>query len=111
MNITTAPKRYTSNPITIEAAQWDGTAEGATTLVSWALSHDGSVSYQCLPDESGDCPGREDAHYLSIVTLEGKMMLTAHGWLIRGTKGEFYPVRDDIFREKYHLANDHTVES
>jgi len=36
-----------------------------------------------------------------IPTLEGNMHLTIGNWLIKGLKGEFYPCRDDIFKEKY----------
>ena len=36
-----------------------------------------------------------------IPTLEGNMHLTIGNWLVKGLKGEFYPCRDDIFKQKY----------
>lgn len=38
---------------------------------------------------------------ISIGTLEGRMLGGYTDWLVRGTKGEVYPVKDDIFRETY----------
>jgi hypothetical protein len=36
-----------------------------------------------------------------VKTLEGEMLGNAGDWLIKGTKGEFYPCKDDVFRQKY----------
>lgn len=36
-----------------------------------------------------------------IKTLEGDMTVETGAWVVRGVKGEYYPVRDDIFRETY----------
>jgi hypothetical protein len=36
-----------------------------------------------------------------IKTLEGDMQGNIGDWLIKGTKGEFYPCKDDVFRQKY----------
>jgi hypothetical protein len=38
---------------------------------------------------------------LIIQTLEGDMQGNIGDWLIKGTNGEFYPCKDDIFRKKY----------
>lgn len=38
---------------------------------------------------------------LCIETLEGRMKVNWNDFIIRGVKGELYPVRDDIFRETY----------
>ena len=34
-----------------------------------------------------------------IETLEGDMQANAGDWLIKGVRGEFYPCKDDIFRQ------------
>lgn len=103
-------KRYVSNPVTIEAIQWDGDANSAATIIQWVLSNGGTAAYFCkTPDEDGGCTEQPEDHDLAISTLEGVMHADSGWWIIRGTKGEFYPVRDDIFREKYHLANDNSV--
>jgi hypothetical protein len=42
-----------------------------------------------------------DADYIVIQTLEGKMAATPGDWIIKGIKGEFYPCRPDIFEATY----------
>lgn len=37
----------------------------------------------------------------SIITLEGKMMITKGDFVIQGVKGEFYPCKPDIFYATY----------
>lgn len=32
------PTKYRKKPVEIEAVRWDGTAEGATPIINWALS-------------------------------------------------------------------------
>ncbi len=36
-----------------------------------------------------------------IETLEGNMYLTDGDWIIRDVKGEFYPIKANIFKETY----------
>ena len=36
-----------------------------------------------------------------IETLEGEMKAGRGDWLIKGVQGEFYPCKDDIFRQTY----------
>ena len=38
---------------------------------------------------------------LKIGTLEGVMSAKAGDWIIRGVKGEYYPIKNDIFLETY----------
>lgn len=39
--------------------------------------------------------------YLVVYTLEGNMRANPGDWVIRGVQGEFYPCKDNIFRETY----------
>lgn len=39
--------------------------------------------------------------FLVISTLEGDMQANVGDWIIKGVKGEFYPIKDDIFKETY----------
>ena len=42
-----------------------------------------------------------------INTLEGNMLLTMNNWLIKGTEGEFYPCKNEVFKKKYiEVLND-----
>lgn len=45
----------------------------------------------------GDCD-------LEILTLEGAHRVSWDDWIIRGVKGELYPVKDEIFRETYEAV-------
>ena len=38
---------------------------------------------------------------LEIETLEGTMVAQPGDWIIRGIRGEFYPVKPDIFEATY----------
>lgn len=40
----------------------------------------------------------------SIDTLEGTMRANVGDWIIRGVKGELYPIKDDIFRATYEAS-------
>lgn len=41
---------------------------------------------------------------IEIPTLEGVMTARLGDWIIKGTAGEFYPIKDPIFRETYEPA-------
>jgi hypothetical protein len=42
---------------------------------------------------------------LSITTLEGEMTAECGDWIIKGIKGEFYPIKNDIFLETYEKVD------
>lgn len=95
-------RQYRKRPVTIWAAQWDGSATGATGIINWVLANGGSAQYQCINlTEDGDCTDRPEDHSLVIETLEGVMATKPGGYVIRGLAGEFYPVDDSIFAESY----------
>lgn len=41
---------------------------------------------------------------LSVVTLEGEMLVNWGDWIIRGIKGEIYPCKPDIFAATYEAV-------
>ncbi len=41
---------------------------------------------------------------LTIETLKGTVKCEVGSWLIRGIKGELYPIRDDVFQETYEVV-------
>lgn len=43
----------------------------------------------------------EDISHIVIYTLEGTMRANLGDYIIRGVKGEFYPIKEDIFRATY----------
>lgn len=42
--------------------------------------------------------------FMLIATLEGVMQAKPGDWIIRGTQGEFYPCKPDIFAESYDIV-------
>lgn len=98
------PARYRKKPVEVEAMQWDGTAEGATPIIDWILANDGTATYTCSnPDRcsknSGDAP-----HWIAIPTLEGVMNVSLHDYVIRGTRGEFYPCKPGPFGDTFEAV-------
>ena len=52
----------------------------------------------------GSVAGRE-AEKILIPTLEGVMTAARGDWIIKGVKGEFYPVKPDIFEATYEAVD------
>lgn len=96
----TTPKTYRKRPVTIEAAQWNGTAQGATPIIDWILTQGGTARYWSAEDTGTTAR-------IDIDTLEGTMSASPGDYVIRGVQGEFYPCKPDIFAQTYEEANDH----
>ena len=93
---------FKKKPVEVEARQFDGTVDGAEAICRWANDNvdaheDGEpwVDYTYVNGTVID---------LLVHTLEGSMEAKPGDWIIRGVKGEFYPVRADIFAETYERA-------
>lgn len=78
--------RFRSKPVEIDAVQFDGTYEQAVEIVRW--------SENAISAANGDAT-------LAIETLEGTMVAQPGDWIVKGLKGEFYPVKPDIMDMKY----------
>jgi len=98
-------KVYQSKIVNIEAIQFTGGAANGMDIEAWVNAYGGNATWQneMEPWQSED--GSEGHNgipeMLTIQTLEGYMEAPPSWWIIRETKGEFYPCRDDVFREKY----------
>lgn len=79
-------QRYRNKPVEIEAMHFTDAAAGSR-IAEW-------------------CGGTnvDSPHEIRIDTLEGTMTATLGDWVIRGVKGEFYPIKDEIFRATYDLV-------
>lgn len=75
--------RYVKRPVRIEAVQL--TPENLAEVADWASS-----------DVVDD--------HVVIHTLEGDHRANVGDWVAQGVKGEFYPIRDDIFALTYALS-------
>lgn len=83
--------RYRKKPIVVEAVQWDGKLPTIEPLMAGSTTKE--VGQDLLSDD------------LVIVTLEGDMTAKVGDWIIRGIKGELYPIKDGIFRETYEAVD------
>jgi hypothetical protein len=84
--------RYRKKPVEVEAALFDGTVESANRILGWIGSNGGDAKRaHATRPELG----------LVICTLEGDMRADMGDWIIRGAQGEFYPIKEAIFRATY----------
>lgn len=82
---------YRKKPVTIEAWQFD--VEGGSRPPEWMMEamRKGFVAQR----------GTAEKYYLQISALEGNMRADPGDWIIRGVRGELYPVKPDIFQATY----------
>ena len=100
-------QKFRKKPVVIEAMQWDGTAEGATPILDWALDEGGSITYRC--DDPNGCGGVIKTHHLWVQTLEGGHIGSRGDWIVKGVQGEFYLVKESIFRQTYEPVEPQVV--
>lgn len=78
--------RFRSKVVNIEAIRFDGTYDSAVEIVEWSKG--------VVTADNGDAT-------LLIHTLEGTLKGIKDDWIVKGLKGEFYPVKPDIMELKY----------
>ena len=84
---------YRKKPIVIEAVQFTGSNRREVLQFTYpSMSEDGlrGAEVMALP--------------VVIATLEGDMTASPGDWIVQGGKGEFYPIKDSIFRETYEAV-------
>lgn len=74
--------KFRKKPVEIEAVQWTGHNAPA-------LKHFAGKDIKFV----GGIP--------EIQTLEGRMMVSVNDWVIRGTRGEFYPCKPGPFEDTF----------
>ena len=82
--------QFRKRPVVIEAEQWTG----------W-----NGLAIAAFMGE----PFPNDAHTTDtpiIHTLEGDLVASVGDWIIKGVKGEFYPIKNNIFMETYDAVED-----
>lgn len=84
---------YRKKPVLVEAMQYR--ADTCEMLCRWlGLPHHVYPGVAC---GVGQFP---------IETPEGRMVANPGDWIVRGVAGEFYPVKDAIFRETYEALSE-----
>ena len=85
--------KYRKKPVVIEAEQFtEENKDRAFTFV------------RCTCEATFDVI--EKRPILKIQTLEGVMTASLGDWIIKGVKGEFYPIKNDIFKETYERVGE-----
>ena len=79
-------KKYRKKPVVVEAIHW---------------FDDGEEAFIALMRFCNKCYFRASNRELTIATLEGEMLVSPGDYIIKGTKGEFYPCKPDIFEDIY----------
>lgn len=82
--------RYRKRPIEVDAFLWGS----GGSFPDWVIT-----ALKKRPLDVGSVFCRN--HQWWVATLEGCLVLSDDDWIIRGVRGELYPVRDDIFRATY----------
>lgn len=117
------PEKYRAKPVEIEAVRYYEEVEipayeGVTVavpiptqrervarlIIRWVHAANGiTPRFHCDSPEA--CA--KDEHVLLIDTLEGTMTANWGDYIIKGTAGEFYPCKPDIFEAKYVKVEEH----
>lgn len=105
MAVWKSPGHYVKKPIVIKAVRWTGeenvevdaffTEDEHKNILSMVRARD----YDAADEEEGTA-----LYALVIKTLEGEMTAQPGDWIIRGVRGELYPVAKSIFEETYEPA-------
>lgn len=91
--------QYRKKPVVIEAIQWDGS--NFDDIKDFAGSKVRCPTY----DEYCINVYGEDKTTLLIYTLEGTMIASKGDFIIKGVKGEYYPVKEEIFKLTYEKVD------
>jgi len=97
--------KYRKKPVVIDAVQlnwknWSGDVCDLLLSVFGPGKYPLAESTEFYSDQCGEVG---PFIQLTIPTLEGDMIARHGDWLIKGVKGELYPVKPDIFSETYEL--------
>ena len=101
MDETTTVFKARKKPVEIEAMYFDGTANSAKAIFTWISNN--TKTHGPHDAVRADIETLNGVATLYIDTLEGTMEAPSGWWIIRGVKGEFYPCRDDIFKQTYDI--------
>ena len=92
--------KFRKKPVVIEAVKWTGKnhremynfLEGTDDVVEQPSGKNFNINFSLVVGG------------LVIKTLEGQHIASIGDWIIKGVKGEFYPIKEDIFQATYEPA-------
>ena len=92
--------KFRKRPVVIEAVQFEEplVRSYGLKIAAWC---GGRFNSDAKPSDHTDI-----RYTISIPTLEGVKTASVGDWIVRGVHGEFYPVKDEIFRKTYEPVSD-----
>jgi hypothetical protein len=86
--------RFRKKPVEVEARKFAGSEADRQDVYAWAEGLGATVRIDPV-----------DGAFL-IGTLEGPMRVSPGDWIIRGTRGEFYPCKPGPFADTFEPVTD-----
>lgn len=83
---------FRKKPVEIEAMRFDG-IDSYLAIVDWMKASGDTYA------TAGEV--RYETPLMLIHTMEGLMAANPGDWIIRGVRGEFYPIKPEIFAATY----------
>ena len=97
--------RYRKIPHIVEAVQWDG--YNLSEVVKFC---EGKLTYKMCDSAWKVNKGAPIITDMYIETLEGKMHISKGDYIVKGTKGEFYPCKPEVFEEVYEYITQYDLD-
>lgn len=97
--------KFRKKPVVIDAIQYDGTEECFKKCLGFLADGNPDFSHLPKPPEDITVGIGVSLEGITIPTLEGNMLCRRFDWIIKGIKGEFYPIKNDIFLETYEKVD------
>lgn len=100
------PKVYQTKVVNVEAIQFTGGAANGMDIEAWVKAYGGNATWRNEIDpwvsEDGTQGHPGIPEMLTIRTPDERYLEAEPGWwILRGLEGEFYPISDKAFRDKY----------
>ena len=82
-----------SKPFFADARQFTGGSENAAGIIRWVRSEKGSAQWIGPSAQMGET--------LGLRTQFGVARVSPNDWVVKGLRGEFYPIKPAIFSEMF----------
>ena len=105
--------KYRKKNAKVEAMHFVGTTADTHAVYLWIESYIGSVPAPEYAEDICDHEGVtiDPADGLMVIrTLEGDMKVSLGDWVIRGTRGKFYPLKPGQFADTFEPVDNDTKE-
>lgn len=103
--------KYRKKPVVIDAIQWDGSRKSTKEVLEF-IGQTVDTKLQISCDKFDEYVSLVNKEGLTIYTLEdgtdgrAKHVASIGDYIIKGVQGEFYPIKEDIFKATYEVVNE-----